>query len=72
MQRFIIQESEKANYWVCTDTVNGLVCIFENHNFNDNQQFKFLENIKPDALNIAKFTKEMGDWLRNNHPEKIF
>jgi len=72
MSRFIIQTSDKPNHWVCTDTENGIVCVFENHKFNDTQKFTVLEDIKPDAAIIAKAVREMADWLRENHYDKVF
>ena len=71
--RFILQKSEKPEYWVCTDKENSIVCVFENHNYNDNQEFTILEDIEtPDALALAKAVREMADWLRDNHYDKIF
>ena len=74
MERFILQPSTmQPNVWVCTDKVNGLVCRFEAHKFNDTQKFTFLEDVeKPDALKIARILREMADWLGDNHYEKIF
>lgn len=71
-ERFILQASEKQNFWVVTDTENLIVCIFENHNFNENQQFKLLENSKVDVMQLAKISREFGDWLRVNHYDKVF
>ena len=72
--RFVIQKSElKPGYWVCTDTENLIICTFENKNFNDNQEFKELENFDPAKyMQLAKIVREMSDWLRENHYEKIF
>jgi len=70
--RYLLQSSETPHHWVCTDTEIGIVCIFQNRKFNDTQKFTFLEDIKPDALALAKATHEMGDWLRENHYNKIF
>lgn len=73
MERFILQPSMHPNVWVCTDKENGLVCRFDAHKFNDTQKFTFLEDIaQPDALTIAKIVREMADWLRSNHYDKIF
>lgn len=74
MVRFILQKSEKKKEgFVCTDTVNGLVCQFISHRFNDTQKFTFLENIeRPDPLAIARILREMSDWLRENHYDIIF
>jgi hypothetical protein len=72
MERFIIQQSEcKPNHWVCTDTENKIVCIFEQSKFNDTQEFTLLEDIKnPDASQLAKAANDMADWLYNNHYKK--
>lgn len=70
---YILQASEKPNYWVCTDTENLIVCIFENKNFNDNQNFTTLENFNPDNfMKLAEMARLMGDWLRANHYDKLF
>lgn len=74
MDRFILRQSEfKPGFWVCTDTVNLINCTFEDHNFNDNQDFQLLNNFDPSKyMDLAKFSREMGDWLRANHYDKIF
>lgn len=72
MERFIIQPSETPNLWVCTDQTNGIVCVFEQGKFNDTQQFTLLEDSKASANQLATIAREMGDWLRENHYEKIF
>lgn len=74
MARYIVQESKtKQGWWVCTDTEHGLVCKFEEHKFNDTQRFTFLEdNPHPKALQIARLMREMGDWLGENHRDKVF
>lgn len=72
MDRFIIQKSDTPNYWVCTDQKNGVVCKFEAHNFNENQEFTLLEDLKISANEIAAIASEMGDWLRENHYDKLF
>jgi len=71
--RFILQKSQiRSNGWVCTDTENGIVCEFEEKNFNDSQKFTILEDIKrPDANRLAKIACEMADWLRDNHYKTV-
>ena len=72
-ERYILQPSEKPNHWVCTDQENLIVCTFENKKFNDTQKMTMLENFNPDNfMNLSKYMGEMGDWLRENHYEKIF
>lgn len=73
MSRFILQKSSQEGWWVCTDTVNNIVCKFQEHKFNETQKFTFLNEIKsPDALAIARIMREMGDWLGDNHYDKTF
>lgn len=38
--RFILQPSEYQNKFVCTDTVNKIVIVFEKGRFNDTQSFQ--------------------------------
>ncbi len=73
--RFKIEKSVHPGKWVCTDTENGIVCVFEHGEFNDTQQFTLLEDMKHDANLpniIAKAVREMADWLRDNHYNKVF
>lgn len=73
MERFIIQESTKANHWVCTDTDNLIVCVWEAHKFNDTQKFTYLNDERQASpTEIAKHLREMGEWLRSNHYDKVF
>ena len=74
MARYIIQKAKQvADGWVCTDTENGIVCQFKAHRFNDTQKVTFLEDTpQPDALKIARLMREMGDWLSENHRDKVF
>jgi hypothetical protein len=73
MERFIIQPSEKPNHWVCTDTDNLIVCVFEEHKFNETQEFDYIgDKLTFNANNLARFAREMGDWLRENYYNKVF
>lgn len=73
MERFIIQPSENPGYWVCTDQINLVMCIFKEHDFNYTQQFQLLEDFDTaNAQKLATYAREMGDWLRENHYEKVF
>lgn len=67
-QRFTLQPSHKTNYHVCTDTVNRIVCVFKHRHFNDDQTFTLLDDFPPENyMNLAKYTREMAEWLRENH-----
>lgn len=76
MERFNIQKSQKANHWVCTDRLHNIVCVFENHRFNDTQKFTLLDGdtfeTSEEALAVATYLREMSDWLRENHYDKVF
>lgn len=72
--RYTFEKSEHhPNYWVCTDTINGLVCVFENQNYNHNQKFTLLHdsNDSINDLSNAKIIRQMADWLSQNHYRKI-
>ena len=71
--RFILQPSEIANHFVCTDTENKIVLVFEKGKFNDSQTVEFLEDFdSKDFMKVAKYMREIGDWLSANHYEKLF
>lgn len=73
MSRYILQPSDKEGYFVCTDQENKIVCVFENHNYNENQEFRMIEDFDPaNFQRLAEIAREMGDWLRENHYDKIF
>lgn len=73
MERFVLQQSTQQGWWVCTDTVNNIVCKFKEHDFNNTSKFTFLDDVEhPDALAIARIMREFGDWLGKNHSDKIF
>lgn len=73
MERFIIQHSQaQPDGWVCTDKENGIVCRFTAHQFNETQQFTMLDDVEcPDAQTLARMVREMADWLRFNHYDKV-
>lgn len=73
-ERFILQESKNTNWWVCTDKESKIVCEFKNEMFNDSQKVTPLEDFdfqKVGVTGIAKIIREMGDWLNENHAEKL-
>ena len=71
--RFILQPSEVPGKFVCTDTENKIVLVFEKGKFNDSQKVEFLEDFKgDDFMKVATYMREIGDWLVANHHEKLF
>jgi len=75
MSRFILQPSKKPGWWVCTDTVNNIVCRFEEHNFNGTKDITLLNGdtfkTTEEALRYPTYLREMADWLIENHCKKI-
>lgn len=72
-KRFILQESStSASDFVCTDTVNMIVCRFHKGSFNDTQVFTVLDDSNTFAGELARLACEMGDWLLKNHPDILF
>jgi transcriptional regulator with XRE-family HTH domain len=71
-QYSLVPSDSKPNHWVCTDLTNGIVCVFESRKFNDTQTVTRLEDVNITALQLAAASRDMADWLRANHPEKMF
>jgi transcriptional regulator with XRE-family HTH domain len=69
--RFLLQESEKKGYWAVTDTENQIVCTFEAGKFNESQSFSFLNDTQFSAGKVATIMREFGDWLAQNHSDKV-
>jgi hypothetical protein len=64
-------------WWVCTDTVNLLVCTFKEGKFNETQKFTDLEGndvyqSMDGVMAHIRIMREMSDWLAVNHPNIIF
>ena len=74
MERFILQPSQDQGFWVATDTDNGIVIKFREHQFNETQQTTLLNGdtfkTAEEALAVATYMREIADWLRENHYSK--
>jgi hypothetical protein len=69
--RFVLYPSnEKQGHWVCADKFQGIVCVFREHHFNDEQKVSSLFN-STDAWKLPTYLREMGDWLADNHYNKV-
>jgi len=72
MDRFLLQPSSTPGQWVCTDVENSIVCTFKEGAFNETQNARTLNDFDPKNFALlAKYMREMGDWLAENHPQKI-
>lgn len=71
--RFLLQRSQKQkDGWVCTDVDYQVVVTFTEHQFNDTKKVTFLEDAPTDYLERARVMREIGDWLSENHNDKLF
>lgn len=79
MDRFIIQEFEKPNYYEVTDQVHGIVILFEKAKYNNltldisiiEGKAKKRPKKAPKYKEINKEIREMEDWLYLNHRDKM-
>lgn len=74
-QRFVLQPSQEPGFWVATDKDNGIVVKFREHQFNETQQITLLNGdtfkSAEEAMNVATYLRELSDWLRDNHYNKV-
>lgn len=71
--RFILQPSRNIpDGWVATDKDNGVVVTFKTHRFNETKKITFLSDAPIDHLVRARLMREIGDWLCDNHKDKVF
>ena len=77
--RYTIRRLWRKGWWRCEDTEHGMTFDWLEHHFNDQNEARMSEECRkaiskeaqPELL-IAQWLQEMGDWLRENHPEKVF
>lgn len=72
MERFILQEGKAPSTWVVTDTINGIVVRFNEHQFNDTQKATLFDNHITDMMELARAMRELGDWLAVNYSDIVF
>jgi hypothetical protein len=71
-QKYELQRSVHPGKWVCTDIVNKIVVVFDEHKFNDTQEITFIDGEPQDVMKIARMLREMADWLGENYYNIIF
>lgn len=69
MSRFKLDEVQQGLY-IVEDKMTGLLCMFEKGKFNETQEFRNIPQGNP--MQIPTLMRELGDWLRENHCDKIF
>ena len=76
MDRFILQRSATPGWWVATDKENNIVVQFEHGKYNDTQKVTLLNGdtfkSEAEAMKVATYLRELADWLREEHYEKLF
>ncbi|MCA6367585.1 MAG: hypothetical protein IM618_11120 [Cytophagales bacterium] len=72
-ERFKLSPSKDKSGWVVADKENLIVIKWIDKKFNDTQEVVTLEDFDPNKFqSLARFMREIGDWLAVNHPEKLF
>lgn len=72
-ERFVLQPSKKMqDGWVATDTENGIVLRFENHKLEQTMRSPLLtDGREPTAIELATAIRELLDWLKEEHKDKV-
>ena len=68
---YVVQDLENKSGFICTDTKNMIVVSWHDRKFNETQKVSFLNGTVPDAGQLATAMRQMGDWLVENHSEKL-
>ena len=74
-ERFVLQPSkEMQDGWVATDTENGIVLRFENCKLEQTMRCTPLltDGREPTANELATANRELLDWLKEEHKDKVF
>ena len=74
-ERFVLQPSkEMQDGWVATDTENGIVLRFENRKLEQTMRCTPLltDGREPTAIELATTIRELLDWLKEKHKDKVF
>ena len=59
------------NLFIVADDKAGVYCMFEKGKFNETQEFVY-NSKNYTAQELAEICREMGEWLRAEHYDKIF
>lgn len=69
--QYVVQPSQKANHWVCTDVYNKVVIVWQDKKFNDTQVVTALDDHSLDPIFAARAMRNIGDYLVVHHSDKI-
>lgn len=77
-EKYTIERSKAhPDNWICTDNEHGFVVEWQEHSFNDTQETEIynperLHKIADLETKLAKWQRELAEWLCANHYDKIF
>lgn len=70
--KYLLQHGETDGEWVLTDKENQIVFIWEDREFNETQRITPLDQFKAeDITSIPTMMRKAGEWLAENHSNKI-
>lgn len=76
MSRYRIDASaEQPEVWVLTDTEAEVVIQFQDKRFNETMRVTPLNDMgfnQEAAINLARITHDMGEWVSRHHGSKCF
>ena len=73
MERYEIEKiNTMPDMYIVSDKQTETYCLFEKGKFNETQEFRNYTRRKYNAQELATICKEMGNWLRINHYDKLF
>jgi hypothetical protein len=66
-------ERKSETVWFVTDKLYLICAEFEEHKFNETQKFTTLNDLNEDIFPaLPRIAREMAEWLRENHYNKVF
>lgn len=76
MEKYIVQRGSTPGWWVATDNENGMLVQFEQGHYDDTRKVTLLNcdalSSEKEAMKMATCLRGLGDWLRDNHYEKLY
>jgi len=70
--RYHVVAGQELGSFVCTDQHNGIVCIWQQGQFNDSQSITLLNDTNDASpMDIARYMRQMGDYLQEHHAPKL-
>lgn len=58
--------------WLCADALTGITVSWDDRRFNETQEATINNDTNLDVSELAKAMREMSDYLRTYHYNKVF